>query len=391
MPDGTTPKNGSSPNYALKVQTPSCVDVPVSFLKSGHLVTFHENTSHTDDVIFSSFQPSKKLLAAIESTLEQFAFRPKQFAIAFSGGRDSAMLAVHAAILARKHGQVLHLFHIHHGLQEIADTWLQQAHVLAGRLGVTCHSLMVDVTGAQADGIEAAARAARYRGLAQLAKQNKVQHILLGHHRDDQAETVLLRLLRGSGPQGLAAMAEQMSRDGVCYLRPMLSLDRSVIDELADRFEALTAWQCAVDPTNAEDRYTRSALRERIVPELDRRWPAWRSILARHAKLAGQTNEILEEVAAEDFNRLEPSPDGTAFSLPCWRGLSPVRQAHVLRYWLALHGLLMPTERRLQELMRQMRGLHALGHDRHMRVKHGQVWIVCIKGRVQLQMSELAQ
>ncbi|WP_353174773.1 tRNA lysidine(34) synthetase TilS [Paracandidimonas soli] len=334
------------------------------------------------------FQPSEALLAAIDASLGRLAARPRRLAVAFSGGRDSTMLAVHAAALAQRDVLELHLLHIHHGLQAIADLWQRQAHELAERLGVVCHSLRVEVTGSDADGTEAAARVARYRGLALLAEQAGVEHILLGHHRDDQAETVLLRLLRGSGPQGLAAMGDSMSRDGLTYLRPLLDVDRSVIDEVAERFERQTGWLCADDPTNAEDRYTRSALRERIVPELDRRWPSWRPILARHARLAAQTNAILEEVAEEDFGRLEPSEDGSGFSLARWRELSEARQAHVLRYWLEMHELRMPTERRLREWMRQLRGLHAMGHDRHMRVKHGQAWIVCIKGRVSLEMPD---
>ena len=139
---------------------------------------------------------------------------------------------------------------------------------------------------------------------------------------------------------------------------------------------------CAADPTNADDRYTRSALRERLVPALDERWPAWRSVLARHARLSAQTNAILDEVAEEDFLKLEPSASGDSFSLRCWRALSPARQALVLRHWLAGQGMQMPTERRLNELMRQLRGLHALGHDRNMRFRHGASWITCVKGRV---------
>jgi len=337
---------------------------------------------------FSVFHPSETLLEAISASLKGLDHQPRNIAIAFSGGRDSTMLAVHAAVIAQRDGFALHLLHIHHGLQAIADSWQQQAHQLADRLGITCHSLKVEVNGVGTEGIEAAARAARYRGLAQLARQANIRHIMLGHHRDDQAETVLLRLLRGSGPQGLAAMSASMQRDDLIYLRPLLQVDRSTIDAVAECFERQTGWSCADDPTNAEDRYTRSALRKRLVPELDNRWPSWRSVLARHAKLAAQTNTVLEEVAAEDFSRLDVSEDGRTFSLMCWRKLSEARQAHVLRYWLSLHGLQMPTERRLQELMRQMRNLHAMGHDRNMRMKHGSVWISCHRGRVQLERQE---
>ncbi|MGB5806775.1 tRNA lysidine(34) synthetase TilS, partial [Castellaniella sp.] len=125
--------------------------------------------------------------------------------VALSAGADSAMLALHAAQTARGRGLRLHCFHIHHGLQAEADDWLIQAHRLAGLLRVCCHSrrVTVDVDGR---GMEAAARDARYTALAELAAHAGVGHLLLAHHQDDQAETVLLRLLRGTGPLGLAAM-----------------------------------------------------------------------------------------------------------------------------------------------------------------------------------------
>jgi len=308
----------------------------------------------------------------------------QHIAVAISGGLDSTMLAVHAAALARQHGFTLHGFHIHHGLQTQADQWQSQTHDLALVLGIPCHSLRVAVAQDSGSGIEAAARAARYAGLAQLAQHTGVRHILLGHHRDDQAETVLLRLLRGSGPQGLAAMRIRSVKDGLVYVRPLLALDRRVLVQAFAHWQRTSGWQAAQDPSNTDARHTRSALRARLVPTLNARWPAWRANLARHAQLSAQISDVLEEVIAQDFASLAPSPDNASFSLAAWRMLSPARQALVLRHWLAQHGLQMPTEARLRDVLRQLRGLHALGHDRHMRVRHGPAWIVCEHGRVTL-------
>src|SRR5690606_4119298 len=129
------------------------------------------------------------------------------------------------------------------------------------------------------------------------------------------------------------------------------------------------------DPSNVNDQYTRAAVRERLAPELDERWPGWRGTLIRHARHSAEIKEVLDDVAAQDFAALDPSSDAQSFSLAAWRTLSPARQALALRYWLHLQGVRMPTDARLQDVMRQLRSLHALGHDRQMQVKHGKVWI----------------
>jgi len=312
----------------------------------------------------------------------------ERLAVAASGGLDSCVLAVYAQAAAQARGLALHLFHIHHGLQAWADQWQAQVHALADLLGVTCHSLRVTVDPDSGLGLEAAARAARYGGLAQLADQVDVRHILLAHHRDDQAETVLLRLLRGAGPQGLAAMQTVTEQNGLTLLRPFLHLDRRVLQAAWEHWPGARHVTVAQDPSNADPRYTRAALRALLVPALDARWPAWRGNLARHAALSAETHTLLHAVAAQDFSGLNPAADNSHFSLAAWRALSSARQALVLRYWLGLHGLAAPTQARLRELMRQLRGVHALGHDRHLRLRHAGAWIVCVRGRVGLRRGD---
>lgn len=327
----------------------------------------------------------KQLLAAHRRESATQPAPPLRIAVALSAGADSAMLAVHAAIAAQHYQDIeLHCFHIHHGLQAAADDWARHAHRLARGLDLACHSLGVAVAVDSGKGVEAAARDARYAGLKTLASFTGIQHILLAHHRDDQTETVLIRLLRGSGPTGLAAMAAVSQRDGLVYVRPWLEVDRAQIIDSARQYAAVSAWHPVDDPTNLEDAYTRGAVRRRLTPVLNERWPAWRSILLRHARQARELAELLDEVAAEDFARLDANADGSDFSLAAWRELGPQRQVLVLRYWLALHGLRAPTDARMRELCRQLRGLHALGHDRSMRLKHDGRWIVCQRGRVAL-------
>ena len=325
---------------------------------------------------------SPGLLRAIGSSLTELSDSPQRIAVGLSGGADSAMLAVHAALHARRHRLELHFFHVHHGLQAPADAWQAHVHDLALMLRVPCHAYRARVMLGRGGGMESAARDARYLAFVELARMANLKHILLAHHGDDQAETVLLRLLRGAGPAGMAAMAPMSERDGLCYLRPWLQQDRAVILEQAESFARLSGWAPVVDPTNTDDQYTRAAVRERLVPELNARWPGWKGNLLRHARQSADAGMVLSEVAAQDFLGLEPSADRLSFSLSAWRRLSEPRQALVLRHWLSLLDKRMPTDARLQELMRQLRGLHAMGHDRQMRLKHGDAWISCVRGRV---------
>lgn len=328
---------------------------------------------------------SPDLIAALRRALQSLPRPPGRFAVAVSGGADSAMLAVHAAAVARERGAGVALLHVHHGLQAAADGWRDQVEALAGLLELPLRQARVEVDAAGGKGIEAAARDARYAALARLADEEGIGVVLLAHHRNDQAETVLLRLLRGTGLAGMAAMAPLTSRDGLTYLRPWLEQDRATILQAARQFADATGWHAVQDPTNADPRYTRAALRELLAPVLDARWPGWRAIVARHARHMAEANEILDEVAREDFAALEPGADGASFSLAAWRRLSPARQAHVLRHWMAQQGARMPTEARLNDLLRQLRGLHSLGHDRQLRVEQAGHVVRCHRGRVWIE------
>ena len=332
---------------------------------------------------------SADLLGAIAHALQNVPPMPGHLAVGVSGGADSAMLAVHAAQVAHAQGLSLVCFHIHHGLQEYADRWQSHVHALARLLHVPCVSLRVQVGHVGRDGIEAAARNARYRAFTELAETYGVHHVLLAHHLDDQAETVLLRLLRGAGPAALAAMAPLSVRDGLHYVRPWLDQPRSRILSCADAFERLTGWAPVQDPSNADERYTRSALRTRLVPHLNQRWAGWQNVLARHARQSRDVAALLDQLAESDFAQLQPDAGNESFSLNAWRGLGPERQALAIRYWLGLLGLPMPSQARLDDWMRQLRGLHQGGSDRNMQARHAGVVIRCHGGRVRVQRTAL--
>jgi len=308
------------------------------------------------------------------------------------------MLAVSVASLVASPGTAsgldghVRLFHVHHGLHDDADAWAAQVQALGQLLDLPVDVARVAVATDTGLGVEAAARAARYEALNRLAREHGVAAVLLAHHQDDQAETVLLRLLRGTGLAGMAGMAREVVKDGVRdgggdgvrYLRPWLDVDRREVLAQAGRWAAATGWRAVDDPTNLEARYGRGALRTQVAPALDARWPGWRGQLARHARRAAESVALLDEMAQADFAGLSPADDARSFSLAAWRALASAHQTLVLRYWLTRHGVAMPTEARLAELMRQLRQLHALGHDRQMCVAHAGVQIRCVRGRVVL-------
>ena len=256
-------------------------------------------------------------------------------AVALSGGADSAMLAVVADRVARASGTDLILLHVHHGLLDEADAWATHVATLARQLARPLHVLHVNVDPGTGRGIEAAARDARYDALMQACKERGAGTLLLAHHQDDQAETVLLRLLRGAGVAGMVAMRAQTVRDGVHLLRPWLTVPRSRILAFAEVFAHATGWHAVQDPTNADPRYTRAAVRTQLAPVLNARWPGWQAIVGRHARQAQDAAAILEEVAQADFAQVathrergsdEPDKNPDAFSLAAWRTLSAARQ-----------------------------------------------------------------
>jgi tRNA(Ile)-lysidine synthase len=310
-------------------------------------------------------------------------------AVALSGGTDSVALALVAAHVCRASraavpNRPLYFFHIHHGLMPGADAWAEHLTVLAQALDVPLIVRHVNVDLAQGLGTEASAREARYQALARLADEYQVAAILLAHHQQDQAETVLLRLLRGAGVLGLSAMQDDVERQGMRLLRPWLDIERAELVAIASEYATRTGWQVVEDPSNADPQYKRGAFRTELIPVLERHWPAWRQTLVRHAKQASEVSEVLEEVAAADWQMLDPDAADQSFSLKAWRALSSARQALVLRYWLGQQQVAMPGERRLADLMRQLRQLHALGHDRELLWQHGSHTVRCIRGRVSL-------
>ncbi len=245
--------------------------------------------------------------------------------VACSGGPDSLALAAAAAVLGDRRGTDVRAVVVDHGLQEgsaqVAAGVVEQ---LATKLSLPA-AVVSAVVVANASGPEAAARAARYAALEAAAAGSEL--VLLGHTLDDQAETVLLGLARGSGPRSLAGMPAVRGR----FHRPLLGLRRQVTEAACAEL-GLVAW---IDPHNSEDRFSRVRVRQRVLPMLEAELgPGVAEALARSAALARADADLLDELAAAELG--EPAAD----LLDCARlaQLAPALRSRVLRAWLFTCG-----------------------------------------------------
>ena len=258
--------------------------------------------------------------------------------LGFSGGLDST------ALLHLLHAQGikgLHALHIHHGLQETADAWAKQCQAQCRKLKVPCEVLHVKIDPTDASGPEASARMARYNALR--SKMNAGDVLVTAHHRDDQAETVLLRLLRGAGVAGLAAMRPVTLFALGTLWRPLLQTPRA--DILAYAKSAKLKW--IEDPHNYAPRYARSYLRQEVLPRLREHWPQADASLARAAEHCAEANELLDELAQQDLNTLRRNETLGVVSL---QSLSTARRRNAIRYWLNERGFEAPAAAMLQRL-----------------------------------------
>jgi len=267
--------------------------------------------------------------------------------VALSGGCDSSVLLHALNRCAGKLAAPLHAVHVHHGLLPDADRWTEHCRTTAGRLAVPCDILSVDAAPRPGESPESRARQARYGALAAHLPDRAM--LLTAHHRDDQAETVLLQLLRGAGPAGLAGMAALAECDFGWLGRPLLDIERA--DVRAHAIRHALVW--VDDPSNADTRFDRNYLRLEVMPLLRARWPGLGIALARSAGHCAAA----ERLAAARGGRLLANARGTdRYRLPLAYLLRETAddQALLLRHWLVAAGLPVPDANRLRRLISEV-------------------------------------
>jgi tRNA(Ile)-lysidine synthase len=273
----------------------------------------------------------------------------RRYCVAFSGGLDSTVLLVALHWLSDRFPKDgLRALHVHHGLHPEADKWAGECEARCRELGVPFEVLRVDARPAPGESPEAKAREVRYRALAGQLKPGEV--LLTAHHADDQLETVLIQLLRGAGPAGLAAMPLETDFGPGRHRRPLLAFERESLEDWA-RTQGLSGW--LDDPANEERRLSRNHLRHEVLPALRVHWPAAAQSVARSARHCAEATALLDELGAIDA---AACGDGESLDIEAMRALSPARHRNLVRWHARQLGLVVPDERRLATLLAQALG-----------------------------------
>lgn len=291
-----------------------------------------------------ALQPPKLLLRLLNDALAETP-SGRTVWVALSGGLDSSLLLTLAAQVCREAGRPLRAIHINHGLQAAASAFEAHCFALCDALNVALvtANVVVDVQG---EGVEGAARRARYQAF--LAHIPPGDTLWLAQHQDDQAETLLLAALRGSGVRGLAGMPFRREWQGLTLLRPWLSVNRQT---LVDAAQGLSLSWCE-DPTNQDVAFDRNRLRHQVLPVLQMRWPRAASALANSAEHAGEADRLLAAYAAEEVTTLMVGEHCMDAALLCQRSLP--RQRLLVRTLCDQLGLPTPPQKRLENLLSQL-------------------------------------
>lgn len=276
----------------------------------------------------------------------------RRWVVAYSGGLDSSVL-LHALAAMESRPEV-HALHIHHGLQAQAEQWLEHCKAFSASLGVNFSAIRIAV--AAGAGPEATAREARYQAFSDFLQSGDL--LLQAHHLDDQIETLFLRLLRGTGIEGMQGIPERRELAEGELLRPLLSLPRADLERYAER-ERLN-W--VEDPSNADQRFDRNFLRQRVLPTIAERWPAYRDTLARFS--AHATESLVNTVSFAGGVR------GSArLELAALKAMAEPERKAALRHWLLQAGL-RPGAAQLEAIQR---GLVFAGVDAEPLIELGNI------------------
>jgi len=286
----------------------------------------------TPDLLFET-------LASLESAV---AFR-----VAYSGGLDSHVLLHALARLRQSLAVPVRAVYVNHGLNPEAEKWARHCRRVCDDLSVELVCIAIDANAPAGESQEAWSRRRRYEALESLMQENEV--LLTAHQADDQAETLLLQLLRGSGPDGLSAMPPIRKFAGGWHARPLLGFDRRALSEYAQS----CGLQWIEDESNLDQRFDRNYLRKRVLPVLRQRWPSVSRTFGRSARIQAEAADLLALLADRDMeNCLEPA----AGTLDAARvmALSPPRRRNIIRRWLHRLGFPVPDSRRLQAIMNEV-------------------------------------
>jgi tRNA(Ile)-lysidine synthase len=261
---------------------------------------------------------------------------PAALCVAFSGGADSSALLHALAQLPAARARGLRALHVDHALHADSAQWAEHCRNFCAALALPCEVLRVHVDAGRGAGLEAAAREARHAALATQLREG--EWLLLGHHRDDQAETVLLKLLRGAGPDALGGMHVLRPFGPGQLWRPVLGCSRRQLRDYVDAH----GLDFIEDPSNTDTRLARNHLRHEILPRLQRHWPQAVDSILHSAALSRAAADALRVSWMTALDRLQHPLDGS-LDANGWLALTPALREPLLDHWLHARGLPAPT------------------------------------------------
>ncbi len=283
---------------------------------------------------------TEKLLSYVE---RKIAGR-QRLLVAFSGGLDSSVL-LHLLVRLRDTGKntlQLRAAYVHHGLSRFADDWMHHCQQYCQQWQVPFTVIRVQLAQRQSGNIEAMARAARYHALGKILLDGEI--LLTAQHLDDQCETLLLALKRGSGPAGLSSMPECMAFFNSEQLRPLLAIPRAQLEYYA--LQQHITW--VEDDSNQDERFERNFLRHSVIPLLKKRWPQFSQAVARSASLCAEQEQLLDELLQDSLQTL--TANDKSICITGLLALNDARRFAILRRWMACCGAMMPGREQLQRL-----------------------------------------
>jgi len=266
--------------------------------------------------------------------------------VGFSGGLDSRVLLQLLAEADWAHARGLRALHVDHGLHADSAHWAVHCQREAAALGLDIDVLRVELP-AGSGGLEERARRARHTALQAALRPGEV--LVMAHHQDDQAETFLLRALRGAGERGLGGMRVLRSFGAGWLWRPLLGMSRVALEHYARARDL--RW--IDDPSNLDPRHDRNFLRHAVLPLLRQRWPQATESLALSAGLNAQADARLASLDAIDLARAQQL-DPRVLDLAVLRRWQPARRARVLRAWLHSLGCALPPPSVLAQIEREL-------------------------------------
>ena len=267
--------------------------------------------------------------------------------VGFSGGLDSSVL-LHALSQLRSYSHLsaqLHAVHVNHGLQAVGDSWLDHCREVSGQCGVVFHGVKINARASVGESPEASARNGRYQALSEymvgLGSNSPV--LLTAHHQDDQAETLILQLMRGAGLAGLSAMPAVKSFSCGQHGRPLLGVSRKELLAYAEQNQLV--W--VDDPSNSNNVYSRNYLRNEVMPKLHERWPAANKTISRSAGLLAEQQELIKTLLEDELGELV---DGYRFVGP--KGVAENKLSALIRLWLEQLCVPIPSKALINELLK---------------------------------------